>query len=196
MPSSLSVGHELLEILVVQFVEQLLGILRVEPEDLVGSGTGEGLTNLTAVSVILHLDDHPAFGVKSGLSDAACGIHADIDKCTGDGHVCPGCSVALGDGRVPAFPFEIVSEGLCRGLAEGAVGKAEVTLPAPEVMSGAETRSVGAMVFKRLNRDGRGTHRDDLLTGPAHYGDCQIDALALACTAAAKMIPRSPIPTI
>ena len=40
------VRHELLEILVVQFVEQLLGILRIEPENLVGSGTGEGLTDL------------------------------------------------------------------------------------------------------------------------------------------------------
>jgi hypothetical protein len=49
-------------------------------------------------------------------------------------------------------------------------------------MSGTETRSVGAMVFKRLNRDGRGTHRNDLLTGPAHDWDRQIDALAFACT--------------
>ena len=39
------------------------------------------------------------------------------------------------------------------------------------------------MVFKRLNRDSRGTHRNDLLTGLAGYGDHEIDAFALACTA-------------
>ena len=177
------VRHELLEILVVQLIEQLLGIRWVEPEDLIGPGTGEGLTDLTAVSMIVHLDDHPTFGVKGGLSDTTLGIHADIDKFAGDGHVCPGCSVALGDGCVPAFPFEIVSEGLCRGLAERAVGKAEVTLPAPKVMSGTETRSVRAMVFKRLNRDGRGTHRDDPFVAPAHDRDRKINPLAIACTA-------------
>jgi len=123
------VTHELLEILVIQFVEQLLGILRVEPEDLVTSNTGEGLTNLTTVSMILNLHNHPAFGIQCGLSDAALGIHTDIDKLTGNAYICSDCFID--DGCVPPFPFEIVGEGLCRGLAEGAVGQAEVTLPAP-----------------------------------------------------------------
>ncbi len=61
-------------------------------------------------------------------------------------------------------------------------------------MSGAEMRSVGAIVFKRLNRDGRGTHRDDLLLGPAHYGDREIDALALARTANRQDDPEKPDP--
>ena len=72
------VRHELLEILVIQFVEQLLDILWVEPEDLVDPGTGEGLTDSTAVSVTLHMDDQLTFGVKGSLSDTTLGIHADI----------------------------------------------------------------------------------------------------------------------
>src|SRR4026209_1288195 len=59
-------------------------------------------------------------------------------------------------------------------------------------MSGAETRSVGAMVFKRLNRDGRGPHRDDLLTGHAYYGDRQIDALAFGCAAGSQEHSEKP----
>ena len=106
-------------------------ILIIWTEDLVGPGTGEGLTDLTAVSVILHLDDHPTFGVEPSLSDTAPGINADIDKCAGHRHVCSDCFVAFGDGRVPAFPLEIVSEGLCRNVTEGSAGEAEVTLPAP-----------------------------------------------------------------
>jgi hypothetical protein len=39
------------------------------------------------------------------------------------------------------------------------------------------------MVLKRLNRDGRGTHRNNLLTGTVRGGDGQIDALAFARTA-------------
>ena len=43
----------------------------------------------------------------------------------------PRLPVAFDDGRVPTFPFEIVRERLCRRLAKGAVGEAEVTLPSP-----------------------------------------------------------------
>jgi hypothetical protein len=50
-------------------------------------------------------------------------------------------------------------------------------------MSGAEMRSVGTIVFKGLNRNGRRIHRDDLLVGPARYGDLKIDTLAFASTA-------------
>ncbi len=131
MPSSLVSVTNFSKFLLYSSLSNSWASSGVEPEDLVGPGTGEGLTDLTAVSVILHLDDHPAFGVEGGLSDTALGINADIDKFTGDGYVCTDCSVAFGDGRVPTFPLEKVSEGLCRGVAEGAAGEAEVTLPAP-----------------------------------------------------------------
>ena len=102
------VCHELLETLVVQSVEQLLGILRIEPEDLAGPGLlvsashGLGLPS----AWVLYLDKHPVFGAYGWSRPMPLvGIHTDIDQCAGDGHVCPGCSVALGDGCVPALPL-------------------------------------------------------------------------------------------
>ena len=95
----LGIRHKLLKILVVQFIEQLLGILRVEPEDLVGSGAGEGLTDLAPIGAVLHLNSHPTFRMKGRLADTARGIHSDIDESAGDGHICPFSSITFGDGR-------------------------------------------------------------------------------------------------
>jgi hypothetical protein len=54
------------------------------------------------------------------------------------------------------------------------------------VKSGAEVRLFSAIVFKRLNRNGRGTHRGDLRIGPARYGELEIDAFALTRTASSQ----------
>ena len=53
------VHRELLQILAVQFVKQLLSILWGKPEHLIVPGTDEGLTDLTAISVILHVSNQP-----------------------------------------------------------------------------------------------------------------------------------------
>lgn len=53
---------------------------------------------MTAVNVILHLDDHSTFGAESGLPDTALGINADTDKYAGNGYVCFDCFVAIGGG--------------------------------------------------------------------------------------------------
>ena len=127
----LGIRHKLLKILVVQFVEQFLGILRVEPENLVGSGTSEGLTDLAPIGAVLHLNSHPTFRAKGCLADAARGIHTDINESAGDGHICPFGSSPFDDGRIPTFSFEKVSERLCRSLAKSAVREAEVTLSSP-----------------------------------------------------------------
>src|SRR5512134_1903069 len=67
-----------------------------------------------------------------------------------------------------------------------------MTLSAPQVMPDAEVRSVGAMVLKRLNRNGRRTHRSNLLTRHACYGDIDIDAFPLASTACCQGNPQEP----
>jgi hypothetical protein len=60
------------------------------------------------------------------------------------------------------------------------------------MIPGTKTRSVGATVFKRLNRDGRGTHRNDRSIAPAHKGDREINPLALARTACGQEHPENP----
>lgn len=132
------VGDELFKILAVEFVEQLLRILRIEPEDLVGSCTSQRLKDLTPVSVILDLDNHPILGVEGRLPHTALRLYADIDQFAGHRHVGSCGSSVFGNRRIPAFRIEIVGKGLCRGIAESAAREAEVTLPSPEMLPGAE----------------------------------------------------------
>ena len=61
------VRHKLLNILAVQFVEQLLSILWGTPEHPIVPGTGEGLTDWTILSVILHVNQQPTSGSTPGF---------------------------------------------------------------------------------------------------------------------------------
>jgi len=61
------VRHKLLNILAVQFVEPLLSILWGTPEHPIVPGTGEGLTDWTILSAILHVNQQPTAGSTPGF---------------------------------------------------------------------------------------------------------------------------------